>query len=177
MKPSRFLLRHTQRKGVHILLLLCITYCGCSTSYIVTPTQGGGDYSYHDFNSEFSEKDAVIELKDGREMSAKQIQVKYDSKSWTESPSGTPYTVAANDVNAITKKNRLIGGLDGFGLGILAGGIYFGAVFFLNPGHEFKNANDAIPTLPLFPALGAVIGAAIGHGYEYRFRVDSTNAK
>jgi hypothetical protein len=156
---------------VPILLLLCITYCGCSTSYIVTPTQGEGDYSYSDLASEFDTKEAYIILKGGSETLGSQIRVNADSLYWTDPPlskyfvvGGKHHVVAVNEVQRISRTNHLIGALEGLGFGLLASAF----VRAMNTGVDSGD--------PGF-AFALIVGVTVGYRFEYNFPVDSTATK
>jgi len=169
-------MKHIHRVAAYLCLLATTIFVmsGCGTSYMVTPSSGGGDYSYNDLNSEFLEKEAVIELNEGRKMHARQIRVDSDSISWNGSMNGDHYRVAAGEVKRITRSNHIVGGLEGLGFGLLADGAVLGAILS-DSGHDFPLGGFFV--LLALPPLVAVLGAVIGHQYEYSFPVDSTNAK
>jgi len=58
------------KSGLYKALALCITFCGCSSSYLVVPRPAKNEYSYQELTSEFAGKNAVIELRNGQEISA-----------------------------------------------------------------------------------------------------------
>ncbi|MBX2989826.1 MAG: hypothetical protein KF749_01515 [Bacteroidetes bacterium] len=147
---------------------------GCGTSYEVTPPPGRGDYSYNDLNTEFLEKEVVIELNDGREMHARQIHVIADSLSWNESLTGAHYTVAVSDLKRISRRNHLLGGLEGLGFGVL---VDVAALVAISSASSREFPIGGFFVLMGVPPVVAGLGAVMGHRYEYNFPVDSTNAK
>ena len=169
MKPV-----HVIEPYFFLLATIIIVMNGCGTSYTVSPSHGKGDYSYSDLNSEFLEKEVMIELHDGRQMQANQIWFEADTVSWTESTSGGHYRIAAGDVTRISRRNHLLGGLEGLGGGLVADAALL-AVVSSSPQHEFPVAGFF--ALLGLPPLAAVLGAVGGHRYEYGFPVDSTNAR
>jgi hypothetical protein len=108
MRPSRFLLRHVPKEGVTFLALLCFVCCGCSTSYIVTPTQRGGDYSFNELASEFNEKQADIILNSGSVILGSWIRMNADSLFWSDPTSSKPSAAAVNEVQGIARTNHLV---------------------------------------------------------------------
>lgn len=140
---------------------------------MVTPSPGRGDY-YNDLNDEFLEKEAVIELNDGSEMQANQIRVEADSVSWNESITGNRCKVSAINVKRISRRNHVVGGLEGVGIGTLVDGAML-AVISSTRQHEFPLSGFFI--LVGIPPLVGVFGAVSGHRYEYSFPMDSTHAR
>ncbi|MFN0158916.1 MAG: hypothetical protein ACKVRP_12700 [Bacteroidota bacterium] len=168
-------MKHVHRIGAYFCLLATTIFVlnGCGTSYMVTPLPGKGDYSYDQLNYEFIEKHAVIDLKDGREISAKQIVVKADSLYWADRASSEHYAVAVNEVRRISRTNHLIGALKGLGFGVL------GAAFVLatntSVGVDDSGFGFVVVGTLVSPPLGLIVGAIVGHPYEYSFPIDSTD--
>lgn len=158
-----------------LILALIIQLCGCGTSYIVTPTQGGGDYSYNDLASEFDGKEADIILKEGSEIHGSQIRVSVDSLYWTDPVSRKHYAVAVNKVQGISRTNHLIGALKGLGFGVL--GSAFVLVANTGTGIDDPGFGFAILGTLASPPLGLIVGAIVGHPYDYNFPIDSADTK
>lgn len=173
------------------LFMLITSTCGCGTSYVVAPTKEGGDFSYSDFNSELSGQRVFIVLKDGREFEASQIQLISDSVSWVEhvtqpNPNAliprihvgdVSHRVPLGDVERTVRKNTLLGGLEGLGLGLVGGGFLGMAIGSGQSGSK----SDLSPLLGMITGGviggvgGLVTGVILGHSYEYSFAIpDST---
>lgn len=170
---SRFLLKHIPQKG--LLLLFCITWCGCSTTYIVTPSHGGGDYSYDDLASEFDGKKANIILKRGMEIVGSEIRANGDTLYFTDPADSLHYAMTVNKILRISRTNHLVGALKGLGLGVLGAALVVAASTGVNIG-DSGLALAVIGTIA-FPPSGLIVGAIVGHPYEYYFPVDSTDMK
>ncbi len=120
-------------KVLGIVFIICAGCWGCSYSYIVAPTKEGGDYSYDELNAELKETEAVIALKDGREMQGSQIRIQNDSLSWMETVDKRAYKVLAGDVRSISRKDHAVGAMDGFLLGALLGSASWVLAHVQNP--------------------------------------------
>ena len=186
MRFSRFESRDLPVRVVCILILLSTAFYGCSTSYVVTPTKEGGDYSYDDFSAEAKDREAAIVLKDKREMDGSQIEIRGDSISWIESVyqtnpktlgrirlDGIRHSVSVREVGRISRKNHLLGALEWLGLGVI-GGAGAGAVL---GGLGGTTRGDDIPGWFIGlvyggmagGGLGCIVGGIIGHTYNYEF--------
>ena len=163
---------------------LCVTSClimsalvfesGCGSTYTVTPSPGTGDYSYGDLSAELLEKNVTIEMVDGKKIDVGQLRAEGDTLSWNAMDSGKRQKTAVRDVKRIVRRDHLLGGLEGFGIGAaIDGALLLGLTASSN--HEFP-VTGAVAALALPPAFIA-LGLIMGHRYEYRIQADSTREK
>ena len=72
-------------KLITVLFGLAIFLCGCSSSYLVSSTgKPDAKYSYREMNEELKGQDVKIEMKDGSDISAKDVKISNDSVSWVD---------------------------------------------------------------------------------------------
>ena len=106
-----------------ILFGLAIFLCGCSTSYLVSSTgKPDAEYSYREMNEELKGRDVKIELKDGRDIYAKEVKLSDDTVSWVGQQTAEESKVNIREINKIVMKSHWAGALDGTWMGLLGGG-------------------------------------------------------
>jgi hypothetical protein len=84
--------------------------------------------------------------------------------------------VAVHEVQRITRTNHLIGAVKGLGFGVL-GAVFVAAANRRGGGMDEPGFAFTVIAVVASPPLGLIIGAIIGHPYEYSFPMDSTNAQ
>ena len=161
-----------------ILFGLAIFLCGCSSSYSVRSTAVRGAYTYGEMNEELKGRHVKIELKDGKDISAKEVKISDDSVSWVDQQTDEESKASIRQLDKIVMKNHLqknhfLGSLEGLGFGLVAGG-GLGALLGGLAGGEI---GAGIPMwfvglvygVPAGGGIGLITGLIIGHSYNYEF--------
>jgi hypothetical protein len=155
-----------------IFFVLAIFLSGCSSSYSVRSTAVQGAYTYGEMNEELEGRDVKIELKDGRDISAKEVKISDDSASWVDQRTDEKSKASIREINKIAMKSSLIGALEGLGFGLFGGG---GVGALLRAPRELGVAG--IPEwvvgmgygMTADGGIGLITGLIIGHSYNYEF--------
>ncbi len=158
-----------------ILFGLAICLCSCSSSYTVRSTSERGAYTYGEINEELKGRHAKIELRDGKEIFAKEVRISDDSVSWLDARTDKQSGANIGQLNKIVIKNYLLGGLEGLGFGVVGGGgvgALVGQVTVGNDG-DWGTGAGAVVGLILGGGTGTIVGLItgliIGHSYNYEF--------
>ncbi len=166
--------RPPELKLTTILVGLAICLYGCSSSYTVSSAgKPNSEYTYREMNEELQGRDAKIELKDGRVMSAKEIKISDGSVSWVDRRTDEESKTSIREINKITIKRSSKGALEGFGFGVLIGG-GLGAII-LGSTDNGKLGSGAGVAIGLIVGGGAGIigglttGLIVGHSDNYEF--------
>jgi hypothetical protein len=161
-------------KLVTILFGLAIFLCGCSSSYLVSSTgKPDAEYSYQVMNDELKGQDVEIELKDGSDISAKDVKISDDSISWVDQETDVESKASILEINKIVIESSSMGALEGAGFG-LVGGAGLGALLGKIFSHDTNTGMDAtVGGLVLGGVTGLIVGSItgliIGHSYNYEF--------
>jgi hypothetical protein len=164
-------------KLITIFFGLAILLSGCSSSYLVNST-GKPDpkYDYVEMNEKLKGQDVKIELKDGRDISAKNVKIYDDSISWVDQETNTESKASILEINKIVMESSSMGALEGAGFGLLGGaglGALVGQIHYGND-TELGTGGGAIVGLVLGGGTGLIVGsitgAIIGHSYNYEFQ-------
>jgi hypothetical protein len=170
------------RKSIFFsLLVICslitLFLTGCASSYLVTKNGDGDDkMNYKEFNREVKGENVTLEFTKGSESYGWYMRVDTDSARWNDYDLQERRCVQLGLLKTVIRKNRFLGGIKGFGLGLLSGAALglLGASLF---GGEWSSDHGGPPPWAVGPVLGAlvggiagaIIGAITGHKYEYRF--------
>jgi hypothetical protein len=158
-------------KLITILFGLAIFLCGCSSSYLVSSTgKPDAKYSYQEMNEKLKGWDVKIELKDGRDISAKDVKISDNTVSWVDRETNEESKASIPEINKIVMESSPIGALEGAGFGLVVGG-GVGLVWGIN------QENREVPMGVVGPIIGggiglivgSITGAIIGHSYNYEF--------
>jgi len=155
--------RFGHRSQVLWILLSCCAF-GCSSSSVIYHRKTDADKSVSRFKYQVQSSDAEIQLKNGLTLEADGPQVDYDSVTW--SVGNSVFGVPVDSVEQITGRNHVLGALEGFGIGALAGGI-LAALMLESGGHPGVSA--PLVGGVLGAGVGSLIGALIGHRYRFTF--------
>jgi hypothetical protein len=127
-------------------------------------------------NEELKGQDVKIELKDGRDISAKDVEIANDSVSWIDQETYQTFKTSILEINKIVITSSSIGALEGAGFGLVGGaglGALFGQIHYGND-TEWGTGGGAIVGLVLGGGTGLIVGtitgAIIGHSYNYEFK-------
>jgi hypothetical protein len=157
---------------IAILFGLAIFLCGCSSTYLVSSTgKPNAEYSYQEMNEKLKEWDVKIKLKDGSDISAKDVKVSDDSVSWVNQETNAESKASILEINKIVINSSSIGALEGAGFGLVVGG-GVGLIWGIN-----QEDTGEIPMGVVGPIIGggtglivgSITGAIIGHSYNYVF--------
>ena len=161
-------------KQTTILFSLAIFLCGCSTSYLVSSNgRPDAEYSYRDMNEKLHGRDVKIELKDGREISAKEVRISEDFVTWIDRRTDEKSKASIRQLDKLVMKNHFLASLEGLGFGLIGGVGVFAVLLGINGrgGHESE-----VGILPAFMILGGagggiglITGTIIGHRFYYEF--------
>ena len=159
-----------------ILFGLAIFLCGCSSSYLVSSTgKPDAEYSYQEMNEELKGQDVKIELKDGREISAKEVKISDDSVSWVDQRTDEESKAGIREINKIVMKSHWTGALEGLGFGLAGGGGLGALVGQLAVGNDGEWGTGAGAAVGLIlgggagTIVGLITGLIVGHSYNYVF--------
>jgi hypothetical protein len=159
-----------------ICSLFTLFLTGCSSSYLVTKNGDGDDkMSYKEFNREIKSKNVMLNFTKGLERDGFNIRVDTNFAKFYDFDLQETRSVKTGLLKTVVRQNHLLGGLKGFGIGILSGGalgLLVGSLSGSNKSHD-----GAPPGWFLGSVLGgfvggiagAIIGAIDGHKYEYKF--------
>jgi len=146
---------------------------GCSSSYLVTKNGEGDDkMSYKEFNREIKNENVTLEFTKGPESYGWYMRVDTDYARWNDYDLQEARSVQTGLLKTAVRQNHFLGGLKGFGVGLLSGAAlgYLAGSLGIGVGGELSWQ----ATHPIFFGLvggiaGAIIGAITGHKYEYKF--------
>lgn len=169
-------------KLVTIILGFAIFLCGCSSSYLVSPTgKPDADYSYQEMNEELEGQDVKIEMKDGMNIFAKDVKISDDSVSWVGQWTDVESMINIQEINKIVMESHGIGALEGAGFGLVGGGglgALVGQLLVGNHGAWGSGAGAAVGLIlggGIGTIVGPITGAIIGHSYNYEFQTTERN--
>ncbi|HCA78681.1 MAG TPA: hypothetical protein DEP53_03000 [Bacteroidetes bacterium] len=160
-------------KPLFALMLLAIAHSGCSSSYFISSEQGEL-LSCSQFNTAVKDKKATIIFQDDSTVDAQEVWAVPDSISWLHSTNDARKAVAMHKIKKVVFKDRLLGVLEGAGIGLISGG----AVGFFVSAGESGGRDGFLDFGPELPAgigagagllLGTIVGATLGHTYNYEF--------
>ena len=170
-------------KLITILFGLAIFLCGCSSSYLVSSTgKPDAEYSYQEMNEKLKGWDVKIELKDGSDISAKDVKISDDSVSWVDQETNEESKASILEINKIVMESSSIGALEGAGFGLVVGG-GLGFLFGLTQDDLGTVSSGQTPAEDVYLVLGggtglivgSITGAIIGHSYNYEFPTTEQN--
>jgi hypothetical protein len=159
-------------KTISSLIIFCFLVTACSTSFVVSSSSE--DTSADEFNNFVQGQEAEIILRDSIVNNAIDVYLSADSLHWNNSEDMFKSSVVKSDVRKVIISSKLIGGLEWWGIGMLAGGIAG-----LLTAWPLAAAADPqsqtgwyyvilIPTGVVVGALAGIItGIIIGHRYEF----------
>jgi hypothetical protein len=130
------------------------------------------EYSYREMNEDLKGKDVTIELKDGRDISAKEVKISDDSVSWVDASSDRTFGIVTTDVKTVVDNKHWVGALEGMGFGMLVGGAV-GIILNFSTESQAAGLYDwtvVAGSVGVAGVLGAGVGALIGHTDEYIFQ-------
>lgn len=166
----------TELKLVTILFGFTIFFCGCSSTYLVSSTgKPDVEYSYQEMNEELKGQDVKIELKDGMDISAKDVKISDDSASWVDQQTDEESKSSIREIKKIVMKSHGTGALEGTGFGLVGGGGIGALIGQITVGNDsdWGTGAGAVVGLILGGGTGLVVGPItgliIGHSYNYEF--------
>ena len=161
-----------------MLLIVAVFLNGCRSSTVsVRPSVGEGEYTYAQMNEDLRGQYAVIELEDGKEVSAKNVKIVGDSVSWLNVRTDEASIASIRQLHKIVIKNHPLGALEGLGFGLMIGG-GVGALAGLasaaaSKSGEFGSGGSIAIGLIIGGGIGALVGVVpgviAGHSYNYEF--------
>jgi hypothetical protein len=110
---------------------------GCMSSYVVSPLGGADSLSYQRFNVDVEGNQVRIELTDGQQLEGINLAVSSDSAHWFNPSSESTHGMVAAEIKTVVRKNHWLGGLKGFGYGVIPGAVLGGYTSFEGGFHQF----------------------------------------
>ena len=158
-RHARHYVPFSAKKEFGMKLQICLftlvwALVGCTSSALVTPTGQGGDISFEAMNEKIRDNEITISLDDDTKVIGKGFYIQNDSASWIGVESGRLFKSPVSKIHSLsTSPNRFVGGLIGFGGGLVVGGLA-GMV----AGNQFASTAEH----GTWAALGAAVGGGIG---------------
>lgn len=128
--------------------------------------------SYQEFNREIKSENVIVKFTKGLESDGFNIRVDTNYAIWHDYKLQETRSVQTGLLKTVVRQNSFLGGLKGFGVGLLSGAAlgYLAGSLGIGVGGELSWQ----ATHPIFGGLvggiaGAIIGAITGHKYKYRF--------
>lgn len=173
-KPMRMCV--STRTAIALSLVLSVTSLGCThTQTVHTNTK-----QFAELQQTATNERVTVTLADRRSyQGVEMVELTSDSASW-RGRNETAFSVPTSEVFAIRieKKNRGRGALEGFGLGLLGGGL-LGAFVGLasDPGPYFTTGESMGIAATGIGALGGLVGILIGavDGSKKAYRIESSS--
>lgn len=163
-------------KTITFILMFTPFFMGCSSSYLVTKNGGDDEMSYQEFNREIMSKNVTLKFTKGPESDGMNIRVDTNYARWHDFNLQETRSVPTGLLKAVGRQNRFLGGLEGFGIGLMSGAALGYLVGSLSGAHNKSLDEGGLPwqfSILFGGAVGgitgAIIGAVFGHKYEYRF--------
>lgn len=155
-------------KLITMLFGLAIFLCGCSSG------KPDAEYSYREMNEELKGQDVKIELKDGMDISAKDVKISKDAVSWVDPWTEKESKASIRDINKIVMKSHGTGALEGIGFGLFGGvGLVAIAEQIDGGNNQSSGIGNEDVGLILGGGIGIVVGSItgliVGHSYNYEF--------
>ena len=152
----------------------------CSSSFNVSNEPAPDKYSFAQVNENAKDHSVTIWTMQGEEIRATDLFVRDDSTTFLQSATKKTITIATSSIETIIIKNAGAGAIDGLIPGAIIGvpaGWLFGS---LVAGLDDRNGVDGPSAAGVFAgtaALGAIVGATIGHTEEYIFQSKNNNSQ
>ncbi len=151
--------------GLLIGLLLAVVCAGCSSTYTVGVRTGPGsaspDIDYAQLNEILENVDPVtVIMKNGMTIDVCDVHVRRDTTVYYVASSSVRYVIPTSEMSSIREINPLLGALEGFGFGLLAGGIpgfIIGAIEADGCRGDFCEL-----AIVVYPVIGGLAGGFIG---------------
>ncbi len=175
-----------------ISAIALLAFCtGCSSKYTVlcegqkvdsglTRQQLDILYDYQ-IKEDLLRTRAELRMKNGSNFEGANFSIRDDSLAWISVDDKMPHRVAISDVQSIIKKNRLLGGIEGFSIGTL-GGLMMGTLAYeldRGPDGSIGQRGPDLFGLILFAGTlgGTTVGIVLGDRDEYRFNYYLTSER
>ena len=159
-------------------VLIAFTALGCSSSSLVTSTGQKGDLSFDQLDEKIRDDEITISLYDDSKVIGKGFHIENDSASWIGVESGTLFKTPVSKIHTLsTSPNRFVGGLIGFGGGLVVGGLAgmaIGSGFASTAEHGTWSALGAAVGAGIGALIGTPIGVAVAPSEEYHFSETSS---
>ncbi len=158
------------------IALSVIMWSGCSTTTLMHPT------SNEEMNAQLKGHDAIVELKEGTSLSVKEVHITNDSVSWLDRDTNIESRTGMgrlSKIKMINKNDRVLGGLEGLGIGFVG----TTAAFWSLSGFSTHKETSGVSALEISAAvglmvggIGLVVGLISGFTYYDEFQLDEQNA-
>lgn len=158
------------------LIILCFLATACSSSYVVSSSNG--DTSVDEFNESAEGEEAEIILSDSTEITATEVYLSADSLYWFNPETKLKTGVAKSEISKVMITDTWQGGLRGVGGGFIGGASLWVAVSDSIENSQFVNYMGGLTALGLVGAvIGFPIGLIVGYPIEYEFKNDKQARK
>jgi hypothetical protein len=157
-------------KTMFALIILYFFVTACSSSDVISSDSSSNKSSIIKFNEFAKGKDAQIMIGDKVVSNATNVYLSADSLFWTDSESTLGSSVVKSDVKKVIFINNWVGGLEGWGLGLLSGGIAGLLTYWaVGKGNVWAFVGLTVIGVSVGALAGITTGLFIGHKYEYEF--------
>lgn len=164
-----------------LMLFVAVIVAGCSSSNFVTSSDLTSPNP--EINRRLEGKEIRITLLDNHETEGSDLRVGADSARWVDLKSHDTVAVPTDSLKTVVRTNRLLGGLEGLGLGIAIGlpvGFVAGLVAFGGGSQGDLSGLAGVVMMGGGAAAGAlggtIIGLSTGHDEVYAFPGSSSGA-
>ena len=157
------------------IMVMASLLCGCSTTYTIVEPSSRNPYTKAQFTDQLLGNEVIIELRNGEESDAVLFQLGDDSCTWIDPNTSLSRVVRTKDVQTVVKRIHVLGALEGFGIGLLGGGIaggLLGRAIEGPPRGDFGGLGTLVAAgigAVIGTVAGTVQGAVSGHKYVYEF--------
>jgi hypothetical protein len=151
------------------LIILCFLATACSSSYVVSSSDG--DTSVDEFNESVQGEEAEIILSDSTEISATDLYLSADSLYWFNSETKLKTGVTKSEISKVRITDTWTGGAYGAGGGFIGGASLWVALSDSIENSQFVNYMGGLAALGVVGAIiGFPIGLIVGYPIEYEFQ-------
>ncbi len=175
--------RHSERRAFAIGMT--ILFCGCSSTHAIRSAASQDSFTIEKMNHELQDEDAVIEMRDGNVIAARDVTATHDSLSWHDERRGETSNADLRGVRRIIKKDHPRGALDGLELGFPIGGlvgVIIGSALHIQGTAESGSQNGGFGALVGLVLgggtgliFGPITGLVIGHSDIYEFPLNTSS--
>jgi hypothetical protein len=149
------------------ILVWAAVFAGCSTHDRVFREE------HNDFLKTLDGRKAEVVLSGDRSTVGSDFSIHNDSLFWRSLDDNTSRAAALPEVKAIVTRNRILGGIKGFLLGVAAGTTAIALMAGGGNGNEIEQALTGVVVGGILVIGGTTAGIIIGHPHEYEFVTDS----
>jgi hypothetical protein len=153
------------------IIAFAVLFAGCSTQHEILRKEQSK------FLETLDGRTAEVLTSDGKTSSGSDFSIRNDSLIWMSDDENASRSLALSEINAIITKDRVLGGIKGFLLGVVGGTMAMFITAKIYSGPEFEGVLEGIIVGSVVAVGGTTAGIIIGHPHEYVFVRDSVGVK